>query len=52
MAYEGLLNRVTVDTKICGGKPRIRGTRIPIAIILGGLAEGLLLEGINDTILT
>jgi len=41
MTYEALLNRVTVDPRVCGGKPCIRGTRIYIAIILDGLAEGL-----------
>ena len=34
--------------KVCGGKPCIRGTRIYIAIILDGLAEGLTPEQIID----
>ena len=38
---EELLARVAVDSKICGGKPHIRGTRIYIAIILDALVEGL-----------
>jgi uncharacterized protein (DUF433 family) len=48
MTYEELLSRVSVDPKVCGGKPCIRGTRIYIAIILDGLAEGLTAEGIID----
>ena len=48
MTYEELLNRVSVDSAICGGKPCIRGTRIYIAIILDGLAEGLTPEQIMD----
>jgi Uncharacterized conserved protein len=48
MTYEELLNRVSVDPAICGGKPCIRGTRIYIAIILDGLAEGLTPEQIID----
>ena len=48
MTYEELLNRITVDPKVCGGKPCIRGTRIYIAIILDGLAEGLTPEQIID----
>jgi len=48
MTYEELLNRVTVDPKVCGGKPCIRGTRIYIAIILDGLAEGLTPQEIID----
>ena len=43
-----LMNRVTTDPQICGGKPCIRGTRIEIAIILDSLAEGLTPEQIID----
>ncbi len=39
MTHEELLARVTVDPKVCTGKPCIRG--IYIAIILDALAEGL-----------
>jgi uncharacterized protein (DUF433 family) len=41
MSYEELLDRITVDPRVCAGKPCIRGTRIYIAIILDSLAEGL-----------
>jgi uncharacterized protein (DUF433 family) len=41
MAKDALLDRVTADPRICGGNPCVRGTRIPIAVILDGLAEGL-----------
>lgn len=37
---EDLGGRVVVDAEVCGGMPRIRGTRLPIAVILDGLAEG------------
>ncbi len=47
-SYEELLSRVTVDPRVCTGKPCIRGTRIYIAIILDALAEGLTLEQIID----
>lgn len=33
-------NRVTIDPEICGGEPCIKGTRIPVHIILGHLASG------------
>ena len=46
--HEELLGRAAVAPNVCGGKPCIRGTRIPIAIILDGLAEGLTLEEIVD----
>jgi uncharacterized protein (DUF433 family) len=48
MKYDDLLSRIAVDPKVCGGKPCIRGTRIYIAIILDGLAEGLTPEQIID----
>ncbi|MEI9479181.1 MAG: DUF433 domain-containing protein [Deltaproteobacteria bacterium] len=48
MRREDLLSRVTVDPKVCTGKPCSRGTRIYIAIILDALAEGLTPEGIID----
>jgi uncharacterized protein (DUF433 family) len=48
MGYDELLSRVSVDAKVCGGKLCIRGTRIYIAIILDGLAEGLTPEEILD----
>ena len=48
MTHDELLARVTVDPKVCTGKPCIRGTRIYIAIILDALAEGLTPEEIID----
>ncbi len=48
MTYEELLTRVSADPMVCGGKPCIRGTRIYIAIILDGLAEGLPPEQLMD----
>ena len=43
-----LLRRVSVDPKVSGGKPCVRGTRILIATILDGLAEGLSPEQILE----
>jgi uncharacterized protein (DUF433 family) len=40
--------RVTVNPGACGGRPCIRDTRIEIAVILDGLAEGLSFEDIID----
>jgi len=48
MEHEDLLARVTVDPRVCTGKPCIRGTRIYISIILDALAEGLTPEEIID----
>jgi len=33
--------RIVVDPKICHGKPVVRGTRVPISIIVGSLATGM-----------
>jgi uncharacterized protein (DUF433 family) len=41
-------SRITVDAGVCGGRPCIRDTRIEIAVVLDGLAEGLTIEGIID----
>jgi uncharacterized protein (DUF433 family) len=36
-----LLNRISIDPAICGGKPCIRGTRIWVSLILDLLATGM-----------
>lgn len=33
--------RISLKPKVCGGRPCIRDTRIEIAVILDGLAEGM-----------
>jgi uncharacterized protein (DUF433 family) len=48
MTHAELLQRITVDPQIAGGKPVIRGTRIYVAIILDSLAEGMTAEQIID----
>jgi uncharacterized protein (DUF433 family) len=36
-----LMDRITVDPEMCGGRPCIRGMRIRVTDILGLLASGL-----------
>jgi uncharacterized protein (DUF433 family) len=36
-----LLDRISIDPQICGGKPCIRGTRIWVSLILDLLASGM-----------
>lgn len=36
-----LLERVTIDPRICGGRPCIKGTRIWVSLILDLLADGV-----------
>ncbi len=33
-------DRIVIDPNICHGKPTIRGTRTPVAVVLGHLAGG------------
>jgi uncharacterized protein (DUF433 family) len=35
-----MIERIEIDPRVCGGKPVIKGTRIPVVIILEQLAEG------------
>jgi uncharacterized protein (DUF433 family) len=46
--YSRLLKRVVSDPKVLGGEPRIRGTRIHVAVVLDSLAEGLTPAEIAD----
>ncbi len=39
-----LLQRISVDPKICFGKPCIRGTRIWVSLILDFLAAGMTID--------
>jgi len=38
---EDLLNRIIIDPKILAGKPVIKGTRIPIYLIVELIASGM-----------
>jgi len=42
------IERITSDSKVCSGKPCIKGTRIPVHIILDLLAAGESYEGIKQ----
>ena len=33
-------DRIEINPRVCGGQPVIKGTRIPVAVILEQLAEG------------
>lgn len=37
-------NRIVIDPAICHGKPVIRGTRMPVSLIVGSLAGGMSYE--------
>jgi uncharacterized protein (DUF433 family) len=37
-------SRIVIDPGIMGGKPVIRGTRVPVQVIVGALAGGMTAE--------
>jgi uncharacterized protein (DUF433 family) len=40
-------SRIVIDPKVCHGKPVIRGTRTPVAIVVGSLAGGMSFEDVQ-----
>ena len=42
-----LLDRIELDPRVCNGRPVIKGTRIPVSVILEQIAE----DGTWDTLL-
>ncbi len=40
-------DRIVVDPSVCHGKPVIRGTRTPVAIVVGSLAGGMSFEEVQ-----
>ena len=43
-----MLDRISVDPKICHGKPCIKGTRIMVSVILALLEEGLTFSQVKE----
>lgn len=43
-----LLNRITIDSEICHGKPCIRGLRYPVELILELLSSEMSIEEILE----
>lgn len=39
--------RIVIDPLICHGKPVIRGTRVPVTIVVGSVASGMSPEEIE-----
>lgn len=40
-------NRIVIDPAVAHGKPVIRGTRVPVTVIVGSLAGGMSFEEIQ-----
>ena len=45
---EEITNRITIDPKICHGKPTIRGLRYPVENILELLASGMTIDDLLE----
>lgn len=43
-----LLKRISIDPRVCFGKPYIRGTRLWVSLVLDLLASGLSIEEILE----
>ena len=41
-----IIERITVDPEVCGGKPCIRGLRFPVSRLLGLMAAGESIDSI------
>ncbi len=41
MTHRELLDRISIDPAVCGGRPCIRGYRIWVSLILDFLAQGM-----------
>ena len=40
-------DRIVIDPNICHGKPVIRGTRVPVTVVVGSLAGGMTFEEVE-----
>ena len=40
-------DRIVIDPAICHGKPIIRGTRVPVSLVVGSVAGGMSFEEIE-----
>ena len=43
----GTTDRVVINGSICHGKPVIRGTRVPVTVLVGSLAAGMTFEEVE-----
>ena len=45
---EEMRERISIDATVQHGKPVIRGTRVPVVRLIGGLAGGMTIEQVAD----
>ena len=48
MNRQELLSRISIDPEVCFGKPRIRGHRIWVSLVLDLLADGWTVDQLLD----
>lgn len=48
MTREELLSRISIDPKVCFGKPCIKGRRIWVSLVLDWLASGWTIDRIKE----
>ncbi|MDZ7618826.1 MAG: DUF433 domain-containing protein [Patescibacteria group bacterium] len=48
MTREELLDRISINPKVCFGKPCIKGRRIWVSLVLDFLASGMSLEEVME----
>lgn len=48
MTTNTLQDAITIDTEIQHGKPVLKGTRLPVAVIIGSLAGGMNYEEVIE----
>jgi uncharacterized protein (DUF433 family) len=41
-------DRITIDPEIMGGKPVVKGTRVPVQVVVGSLAGGSTIEQVCE----
>ncbi|HET6201217.1 MAG TPA: DUF433 domain-containing protein [Planctomycetota bacterium] len=41
MEREEVLKRISIDPRVCGGRPVVRGTRVWVSLVLDNLAAGM-----------
>jgi len=42
-----MTDRIAINSSVCHGKPVIRGTRVPVSIVVGSLAGGMSFEEVQ-----
>lgn len=41
-------DRIVIDPRVCHGRPVVRGTRLPVTLVVGSLAGGMTFEQVEQ----